>query len=100
MRDHRSHDGAEALVQARAKLPDVVLLDLGMPRLDGHSVCEALRADPRTRRMPIIMLSGQTDVAEKVKGLTLGADDYVTKPFHPEELKARIDSVLRRAYLN
>jgi CheY-like chemotaxis protein len=91
-------DGEQVLRQARAHLPDLILLDIVMPRMDGHAVCEALRSDARTRRLPIIILSALADVADKVKGLGLGADDYITKPFQIEELRARVQMVLRRAY--
>jgi PleD family two-component response regulator len=91
-------DGVEGLAAARNALPDLVLLDLKMPRVDGFSMCQALKADARTCRMPIIMLTGLGDAAEKVRGIGMGADDYITKPFDAEELKARIQMVLRRAY--
>jgi len=77
--------------------PDLILLDIMMPNLDGHGVCEALRGDLSTREIPVIVLSGLADVSEKVKSLGLGADDYLTKPFDPDELLARIQAALRRA---
>jgi FlaA1/EpsC-like NDP-sugar epimerase len=101
---HETHDvipagdGAEAISEVRDKLPDLVLLDLKMPGVDGYSVCQALKADPRTRRTPIIMLTALGDAADKVRGIRMGADDYITKPFDGEELKARVQMVLRRAY--
>ena len=86
-------NGAAALRMAEEQPPDLVVLDLGLPDLDGTDVCRRLR---RTSGMPIIVLSARADEAEKVKALELGADDYVTKPFGPEELVARIRVALRR----
>ena len=87
-------DGETALRRARDEVWDVILLDLMLPRKDGFEVCRELR---RARlRTPIIMLTAKTQEAEKVMGLELGADDYVTKPFSPRELRARIKAVLRR----
>jgi two-component system alkaline phosphatase synthesis response regulator PhoP len=93
-----AQDGVEAIAKARELLPDLVLLDLKMPRVDGYSVCEALKADVGTQRTPIIMLTGMDAVADKVRGIDMGADDYITKPFDVEELRARVQMVLRRAY--
>src|SRR5215210_658101 len=86
--------GDEALMRARTEPPDLVVLDLGLPGLDGLDVARALRRDGD---VPIIMLTARADEADRVVGLELGADDYVTKPFSPRELVARIRSVLRRA---
>jgi two-component system KDP operon response regulator KdpE len=85
--------GAAALRMAEEQPPDLVVLDLGLPDLDGTEVCRQLR---RASKTPIIVLSARADEAEKVKALDLGADDYVTKPFGPEELVARIRVALRR----
>jgi two-component system KDP operon response regulator KdpE len=85
--------GAEALRMVEAQPPDLLVLDLGLPDLDGIEVCRRLR---RTSKTPIIVLSARAGEAEKVKALELGADDYVTKPFGPEELVARIRVALRR----
>jgi CheY-like chemotaxis protein len=93
-----AHDGSEALTRARSALPDVVLLANGMPRLDGPSICAALRADARTHRLPIIMLSRPTDVPDRGKALSLGADDHLSLPVPPEQLRGRIDALLGRAY--
>ena len=87
-------DGENALRRARAEAWDLILLDVMLPRMDGFQVCRELR---RTRiQTPIILLTAKTHEAEKVLGLELGADDYVTKPFSPRELRARINAVLRR----
>jgi len=91
-----AEDGKEAVARAREHLPDLVLLDLKMPKLDGYGVVQALRADLRTQRVPVIMVTATDDAVGKVKGIGLGADDYITKPFNPEELKARVQMVLRR----
>jgi phosphate regulon transcriptional regulator PhoB len=89
--------GAEALRVARAGPPDLVLLDLMLPELDGLEVCRRLRQDPATQGLPIVMLTARGDEVDRVLGLELGADDYVVKPFSPRELVARIRAVLRRA---
>jgi DNA-binding response OmpR family regulator len=86
-------DGPSALRQARAGHPDLVILDLGLPGLDGLDVARALR---RESTVPIIMLTARTDESDRIVGLELGADDYVTKPFSPKELVARVRAVLRR----
>ena len=88
-------DGRQALRQARLALPDLVLLDVTIPGLDGFEVCRALSTD--RRRVPIIMLTARTQKEDKIRGLELGADDYVSKPFALGELLARIDAVLRRS---
>ena len=89
-----AHDGADALVKARQEPPDLIILDLMLPRLDGLEVCRALR---RERDVPIIMLTARDSEVDRVVGLELGADDYVVKPFSVRELMARVKSVLRRA---
>ena len=87
-------DGENALRRARAEAWDLILLDVMLPRMDGFQVCRELR---RARiQTPVILLTAKTHEAEKVLGLELGADDYVTKPFSPRELRARINAVLRR----
>ena len=86
-------DGPAALREARAGHPDLVILDLGLPGLDGLDVARALRRDST---VPIIMLTARTDESDRIVGLELGADDYVTKPFSPKELVARVRAVLRR----
>jgi len=80
---------------ARKKRPDLVLLDVSMPRMNGFEALTALRGDIVTRNVPVILVSGHRDEAEVVKGFSLGADDYVTKPFNSGELMARINRVLR-----
>jgi two-component system response regulator RegX3 len=87
-------DGQQGLRAARARRPDLLLLDVMMPGLDGFDVCRALNAE--AERLPIIMLTARTQQNDKVRGLELGADDYVTKPFVLDELLARIHAVLRR----
>ena len=86
-------DGEEALETFRNATPDLVVLDVMMPKLDGYGVCQELRKESD---VPIIMLTALGDVADRITGLELGADDYVVKPFSPKELEARIRSVLRR----
>jgi two-component system, OmpR family, response regulator RpaB len=86
-------DGEEAIEVFNREHPDLVVLDVMMPKLDGYGVCQELRKDSD---VPIIMLTALGDVADRITGLELGADDYVVKPFSPKELEARIRSVLRR----
>src|SRR5438093_10012306 len=86
-------DGQEALEKARRLRPELVILDLMMPRVDGWEVCRRLRKESN---VPVIMLTARTDDVDKIVGLELGADDYVTKPFNPRELVARVKAVLRR----
>ena len=88
--------GEEAVKTARALLPDLILLDLLLPGVDGLEVCRRLKGDARTRPIPIIMLTAKGEEADIVAGLELGADDYVTKPFSPRVLLARIRTALRR----
>jgi two-component system alkaline phosphatase synthesis response regulator PhoP len=88
--------GEDALAAARTKLPDLVILDLMLPGVDGLEVCRRLKADAKTRTIPIVMLTAKGDEADVVTGLELGASDYVTKPFSPRVLTARIRAVLRR----
>jgi DNA-binding response OmpR family regulator len=90
-------DGGEALAFIRSRLPDLVILDLMLPGIDGLEVCRALRRAPETRALPIIMLTARTEESDRIVGLELGADDYVTKPFSPSELVARVGALLRRA---
>ena len=88
--------GEDALAATRTKMPDIVVLDLMLPGVDGLEVCRRLKADPKTRSIPIVMLTAKGDEADVVTGLELGASDYVTKPFSPRVLTARIKAVLRR----
>ena len=87
-------DGREALASFRTRSPDLIVLDLGLPLVDGLDVARAVR---KSSNVPIVMLTGRGDEADRVAGLELGADDYVTKPFSPKELVARVRAVLRRA---
>jgi DNA-binding response OmpR family regulator len=89
-------DGAEALKKARSLQPSLVVLDLMLPEVDGMEVCKLLRHDPATATIPIIMLTAKAAEIDRVLGLELGADDYVTKPFSPRELVLRVKSLLRR----
>jgi two-component system, OmpR family, alkaline phosphatase synthesis response regulator PhoP len=88
-----ARDGADALAIARLKQPDLIVLDLGLPKMDGMDVTSAVR---RYSKVPIIMLTARVDEADKLAGLELGADDYLTKPFSPRELVARVRAVFRR----
>jgi DNA-binding response OmpR family regulator len=88
-----ARDGNEALMRAHQERPDLIVLDLGLPQLDGLEVTRRLRRDSG---VPIIMLTARYEETDKVVGLELGADDYVTKPFSPRELEARVRAVLRR----
>lgn len=88
-------DGNEALVLARRHLPDLILLDLMLPGVDGFTVCETLKADRELRRIPVIMLTARGSEADIVRGLDLGAGDYITKPFNRQVLLARIRTQLR-----
>jgi len=89
-------DGEEALLLAREKAPDIVLLDWMIEGLSGIEVCRRLRRMPETQNVPIIMLTARGEEEDRVRGLETGADDYVTKPFSPRELVARVGAVLRR----
>jgi OmpR family response regulator RpaB len=86
-------DGDEALAVYKKELPNLIILDIMMPKLDGYGVCQEIRKDSD---IPIIMLTALGDVADRITGLELGADDYVVKPFSPKELEARIKAILRR----
>jgi two-component system alkaline phosphatase synthesis response regulator PhoP len=92
-----AYDGEDALDMAAREHPDLIVLDLMLPGVDGLEVCKALKKESKTASIPIIMLTAKTQELDKVVGLELGADDYVTKPFSPRELIARIKAVLRRA---
>ena len=90
-------DGARALAAVRSDRPDLIVLDLMLPEVDGLEVCKILRRDPATARIPILMLTARATEMDRVVGLELGADDYVTKPFSPRELVLRIRKLLGRA---
>ncbi len=91
-------DGARALELARRELPDLILLDWMLPEVDGLEVCRLLKREEATRQIPVIMLTVKSEETDKVLGLEMGADDYVTKPFSPKELVARIKAILRRRH--
>ncbi|MDO8602272.1 MAG: response regulator transcription factor [Candidatus Omnitrophota bacterium] len=91
-----ANNGEDGLDMARKENPDLVLLDLMLPEMDGLDVCKAVKNDAKTAHIPIIILTAKAQEFDKVVGLELGADDYVTKPFSPRELIARIKAVLRR----
>ena len=92
-----AEDGLLGLRLAKAEKPDLVLLDLMLPQMDGLEVCRSLKGKPATSALPIIMLTAKSEEIDKVIGLELGADDYMTKPFSPRELVARVKAVLRRS---
>ncbi|TEB05807.1 Alkaline phosphatase synthesis transcriptional regulatory protein PhoP [Pelotomaculum schinkii] len=92
-----SLDGMSALGLARSETPDLILLDIMLPEMDGLEVCRELHRDPLTKDIPIVMLSAKADELDRVLGLEMGADDYITKPFSPRELVARVKARLRRS---
>ena len=96
-RCYKALDGEGGLALARARNPDLILLDLMLPGMSGTEICSRLRQDALTRDIPIIMVTARSEESDAVVGLGLGADDYVTKPFRPRELMARVAAVLRRA---
>lgn len=93
-----AYDGEEAIDLAKRDNPDLIILDLMLPGIDGLEVCKTLKKENKTARIPIIMLTAKAQEADKIVGLELGADDYVTKPFSPRELIARVKAVLRRMH--
>jgi DNA-binding response OmpR family regulator len=90
--------GREALKAIFDRPPDLIILDLMLPQVDGLEVCRSVRGNPRTAAIPIIMLTARADESERIVGLEIGADDYVAKPFSPNELVARVRALLRRAH--
>ncbi len=90
-------DGSAALASLRKSTPDLVILDLMLPKMPGLEVCKEIRRDAALNRLPILMLTARGEEADRVIGLEMGADDYVTKPFSPRELAARVKALLRRA---
>lgn len=92
----RAEDGNAALEQARSAVPALILLDLMLPRMSGLEVCKTLKSESATKAIPIIMLTAKAEEVDRIVGLELGADDYMTKPFSPRELVLRVKSVLRR----
>jgi two-component system phosphate regulon response regulator PhoB len=89
--------GEEALLALKRRIPDLVLLDLMLPDLPGTEICRRIKSDPRTRHVPVVMLTAKGEEVDRVVGFELGADDYVTKPFSVRELVLRLKAVLRRA---
>ena len=89
-------DGATALAKARTESPSLIILDLMLPKMPGLEICKVLKSDVATRHIPVIMLTAKAEEVDKIVGLELGADDYVTKPFSPRELILRINRSLRR----
>jgi DNA-binding response OmpR family regulator len=92
----RAGDGQQALDLARERRPDLAVLDVMMPKLTGYDVTRELRGDAATRRIPVILLTARVQEADVARGFEAGADDYVKKPFSPQELKARVQAVLGR----
>ena len=90
-------DGVDGLEKVHKTSPDLVILDYKMPKMDGHEVCQILKKDILLRHMPIIMLTGKGETQDKIKGINAGADDYIVKPFDPQELVARIKMISRRS---
>lgn len=93
----QAEDGHTALEKARAELPALIVLDLMLPGMSGLEVCKALKSEPTTKAIPIVMLTAKAEEVDRILGFELGADDYITKPFSPRELTLRVQSVLRRA---
>jgi DNA-binding response OmpR family regulator len=93
--DHLA-SGGDVVRHVRTNSPDLIVLDLMLPGMDGLAVCQALRSDGATAAIPIIMVTARGEESDRVRGLELGADDYVTKPFSPKELVARVSALLRR----
>jgi putative two-component system response regulator len=92
-------DGAAALDAVHEHLPDVILLDVTMPRMDGLEVCRRLKADPATRLTPVVLVTGQADLSDRIRGIEAGADEFLSKPVHPHELRARVRSLTRMKHL-
>jgi two-component system phosphate regulon response regulator PhoB len=92
----RALDGISGLEQAKKARPGLIILDLMLPGMNGKDICRALKSDPLTRTIPILMLTARAEEMDRVIGLELGADDYVTKPFSPRELVLRVKAILRR----
>jgi two-component system alkaline phosphatase synthesis response regulator PhoP len=92
-----AYDGYQAIEKSKTEVPELIVLDLMLPGIDGFEVCARLKKDEITGKIPVIMLTARDEVRDKVVGLEMGADDYVTKPFNLNELKARIKNVLKRS---
>ena len=93
-------DGSSALAEVKRRLPDLILLDLMLPKVDGLEVCRLLKGDPETKNVPIIMITAKGEEVDRIVGLELGADDYIIKPFSPREVVLRVRSVLKRSGAN
>ncbi len=91
-----AYDGETALNKAKQEQPDLMVLDLMLPKVDGFDICRQIRNDEKLNKLPIIILSAKEEEVDKILGLELGADDYLTKPFSPRELVARVKAILRR----
>ena len=89
-------DGSTGLERARKKRPDLIILDLMLPEMDGKDICRSLKSNPLTQSIPILMLTAKAEESDRLIGFELGADDYVTKPFSPKELVLRVKAILRR----
>ena len=92
-------DGRAALDAIQRERPDVILLDVEMPGMDGLEVCRRLKADPATRLTPVVMVTGQTDLSDRIRGIEAGADEFLSKPVHPQELRVRVRSLSRVKHL-
>jgi DNA-binding response OmpR family regulator len=92
----QAHDGEEALRLAAEQQPDLAILDVMMPKLDGYEVTRRLRRDEATSRLPVILLTARSQEADVSQGFAAGADDYIRKPFSPDELRARVQAILGR----
>src|SRR5512139_2993028 len=93
----KAQSGPEALEKLRVDLPDLVIVDVMMPQMDGYEVCRVIKSDQRTAHLPVVMLTAKAQTASQLEGFRAGAIDYITKPVHPQDLVARIASVLERA---
>ncbi len=92
----KAPDGPEGLELAKKQRPGLIILDLMLPSMDGKDVCRALKSNPMTRSVPILMLTARAEEVDRIVGFELGADDYVTKPFSPRELVLRVKAILQR----
>ena len=95
----QASDGAAALDAVQEHHPDVIILDVGMPKIDGFEVCRRLKSDPATRLTPVVLVTGLSELADRIKGIEAGADEFLSKPVHPHELRARVTSLSRMKHL-
>ena len=93
----KAQSGPEALEKLHTDLPDLMIVDVMMPHMDGYEVCRTVKGDPRTAHLPVVMLTAKAQTASQLEGFRAGAVDYITKPVHPQDLVARIAAVLERA---